>query len=325
MKQVKQNEQVPTLLQAFDEDNERFRLRVGKDRSKHTYNIMVRARGYVADFLQSWEHRDDIPLDELQLEFLHRFSIYLSVDRNLHRGTIWLNCMMLKGVVQRAHKRGLITVSPFAEFHIPKNIGEREFLTEKEVQQLIAQPFDKPMDAYVRDLFVFSALTGMSFIDIRHLQKSEIQEIDGRLWIVSERKKTGIPFRVRLMDQPLAIIRRYQSEGRDYIFDRCEYHTAAKHLPKVLQECGISKRISFHCGRHTFAIMALNNGMAIESVSRILGHSNITTTQIYAKITMKKLDHDFKRMESGMSSIFSTNTEKSVFSRLKNLILSLLH
>ncbi len=286
---------------------------------------MVRARGYVADFLKSWENREDIPLEELQLEFLQRFSIYLSVERNLHRGTIWLNCMMLKGVVQRAHKRGLISVSPFAEFHISKNIGEREFLTEEEVQQLIAHRFDKALEAYVRDIFVFSALTGMSFVDIRQLQKSEIVEIDGHQWIVSERKKTGIPFRVRLMEQPLTIIHRYQSEGRDLIFDRCEYHTVSKHLPAVLRACGVSKHISFHCARHTFAIMALNNGMPIESVSRILGHSNITTTQIYAKITMKKLDGDFLRLEHGLSSIFSTKKKLGLKSRLKNLILSILH
>lgn len=325
MKQIKKNVQLPTLLKVFDEDNEQFRLRVGKDRSIHSYKIMVRARGYVADFLQLWEHREDIPLNELKLEFLQRFSIYLSVERNLHRGTIWLNCMMLKGVVQRAHKRGLIPVSPFAEFHIPKNIGEREFLTEEEVQRLIAHRFDKPLDGYVRDIFVFSALTGMSFVDIRQLQKSEIVAIDGHQWILSERKKTGIPFRVRLMKQPLVIIQRYQSDGRELIFDRCEYHTVSKHLPAILRACAIHKHISFHCARHTFAIMALNHGMPIESVSRILGHSNITTTQIYAKITMKKLDSDFMRLEQGLTPVLSTDKSQGKSGWLKRVIASIVH
>ena len=325
MKHENQEKQYPTLLRTFDEDNELFRLRVGKDRSKHSYSIMVRARGYVADFLQLWEHREDIPLNELKLEFLQRFSIYLSVERNLHRGTIWLNCMMLKGVVQRAHKRGLIPVSPFAEFHIPKNIGEREFLSEEEVQRLIAHRFEKPLDAYVRDIFVFSALTGMSFVDIRQLQKSEIVVIDGHQWILSERKKTGIPFRVRLMEQPLVIIQRYQSEGRDLIFDRCEYHTISKHLPAILRACAIHKHISFHCARHTFAIMALNHGMPIESVSRILGHSNITTTQIYAKITMKKLDGDFMRLEQGLAPILSTDRSQRKSGWLKRMMASIVH
>ena len=325
MKQIKKNEQPPTLLKVFDEDNAQFRLRVGKDRSIHSYKIMVRARGYVADFLQLWEHREDIPLNELKLEFLQRFSIYLSVERNLHRGTIWLNCMMLKGVVQRAHKRGLIPVSPFVEFHIPKNIGEREFLTEEEVQRLIAHRFDKPLDGYVRDIFVFSALTGMSFVDIRQLLKSEIVTIDGHQWILSERKKTGIPFRVRLLEQPLVIIQRYQSEGRDLIFDRCEYHTVSKHLPAILRACAIHKHISFHCARHTFAIMALNHGMPIESVSRILGHSNITTTQIYAKITMKKLDGDFMRLEQGLAPVLSIDKSQRKSGWLKRVIASIVH
>ena len=109
----KRKGQSSSLLQTFDEDNELFRMRVGKDRSVHSYNIMVRARGYVADFLQSWEHREDIPLEELQLEFLQRFSIYLSVERNLHRGTIWLNCMMLKGVVQRRSRGAAVDGTHF--------------------------------------------------------------------------------------------------------------------------------------------------------------------------------------------------------------------
>lgn len=318
-------EQVPTLLQAFDADNERFFVRVGKDRSIHSYNIMVRARGYVADYLREWEHQEDIPLSSLRLEFIQQFSVYLSVERGLRGGTIWLNCMMLKGVVQRAHRRGVISVSPFEEFHISKNIRERQFLTEEELRQLMAHPFSHPMKAYARDVFVFSALTGMSFVDIRHLRKSDIQEIDGHHWIVSSRQKTGIPFRVRLLEQPLSIIRRYETTDRDAIFDWCEYHAVAKRLPAVLSECGIRKHVTLHCARHTFAIIALNHGVPIESVSRILGHSNITTTQIYARITMKKLDSDFLRLEHGLAPLLAINKQKRRYQLIGTRILSFLH
>jgi len=168
-------------------------------------------------------------------------------------------------------------------------------------------------------------LTGMSFVDIRQLLKSEIVTIDGHQWIVSERKKTGIPFRVRLMEQSLVIIQRYQSDGRDLIFDRCEYHTVSKHLPAILRACAIHKHISFHCARHTFAIMALNHGMPIESVSRILGHSNITTTQIYAKITMKKLDGDFMRLEQGLAPVLSSDRSQRKSGWLKSMMASIVH
>lgn len=313
VKNNKINKQKVTLLQVFDEDNKHFLMRVGKDRSKHSYDIMVRARTYVAEFLQSWEKCQDVPLESLQLDFIQRFSVFLSVEKTLRGGTIWLNCMMLKGVVQRAHRRGLIRVSPFAEFHIAKNIREREFLDVEEILQLYEHDFSHPLEKYVRDVFVFSAFTGMSFVDIRHLRKSDIQEIDGHQWIMSSRHKTGIPFRVRLLDQPLSIICQYEKGNNEYIFDRLEYHAIAKRLPAILKACNINKHITLHCARHSFAVMALNYGVPIESVSRILGHSNITTTQIYAKITTKKLNMDFLRLEHGIDTINPPTRKKGSY------------
>lgn len=329
-KKVKNIKQKMTLLQAFDDDNKRFFVRVGKDRSKHSYNIMVRARGYVAEYLQSWMLSQDIPLEDLSLDFIQRFSVFLSVEKGLRGGTIWLNCMMLKGVVQRAHRRGLIKVSPFAEFHIAKNIREREFCDVEEILQLFEHKFSHPSEKYVRDVFVFSAFTGMSFVDIRQLRKSDIQEIDGHQWIISSRHKTGIPFRVKLLEQPLSIIHRYEKVNNEYIFDKLEYHAVAKRLPAVLKACNINKHITFHCARHSFAVMALNYGVPIESVSRILGHSNITTTQIYAKITTKKLDMDFLRLEHGIDMINPTAKQRRwyLYIYIKkgvNKLLSLLH
>ena len=316
-----------TLLQAFDHDNDQFLVRVGKDRSWHSYNIMVRARTFVSDYLQSWQQREDIPLAELHPDFIQRFSAYLSAERGLRGGTVWLNCMMLKGVVQRAHKRGLLRSNPFAEFRIAKNIRERQYLTEEELQMLMSHSFIHPMQTYTRDMFVFSALTGMSFVDIRKLKTTEIRRIDRHDWIVTTRHKTGIPFRVRLLPQAETILQRYITNHKEPIFDKCEYHAVAKRLRSVLKECGITKHVTFHCARHTFAILALNHGMPIESVSSILGHSNITTTQIYARITMKKLDADFFRLEQGLSPVLSKREDhhsiiklwKSTLSALRRL------
>ncbi len=308
-----------TLLQAFDHDNEQFSIRVGKDRSWHSYNIMVRARNYVSDFLLSWEHRQDILLSSLRLEFIQRFSTYLSVERGLRGGTIWLNCMMLKGVATRAHKRGLIKSNPFAEFHIAKNIRERQYLSEEELNQLMTFHFVNPMQSYTRDLFVFSALTGMSFIDIRELRKSDIVEKDGHTWIITSRHKTGIPFKVRLLPQAQIILKRYTKNDKDDIFDQLEYHAIAKRLRRVMKECGITKQITFHCARHTFATMALNHGVPIESVSSILGHSNIKTTQIYARITIKKLDADFMKLENELSRTLPQKRLKSFYNTLKKI------
>ena len=107
------------------------------------------------------------------------------------------------------------------------------------------------MQAYTRDLFVFSALTGMSFIDIRELRMSDIVEIDGRQWIVTARHKTGIPFKVRLLPQAEIILSRYATNRKEQIFDKLEYHAVAKRLRKVMKECGITKHITFHCASHS--------------------------------------------------------------------------
>ena len=297
-----------TLLEAYDQDLERFMHRVGKDRSEHSLRAMQQGRQYAAAFLTDWMHIDDIPLAKLMPQFINDFSIYLSTDRGLRGGTIWLACQLLKGVVTRAHARGLLEWNPFGQFHIAKNIRPREYLTEylteEEIALLMAHDFKKPALCFARDIFIFAVFTGLAFIDIKELKPSDMVTINGGTWIVSKRHKTQIPFQVKLLNIPLEIIRRYHHEGQT-IFPLMEYRTMAKRIHRVMDECGFQKHITMHCARHSFAILALNNGVPIESVSRILGHTNITTTQIYAKITMQKLDHDLTAFEQSLHLIYN--------------------
>lgn len=291
-----------TLLEAYDQDLERFLYRVGKDRSERSLRSMQQGRQYVAAFLTDWMHIDDIQLAKLMPQFINDFSIYLSTDRGLRGGTIWLACQLLKGVVTRAHVRGFLKWNPFGQFHIAKNIRPREYLTEEEIALLMSHDFKKPALAFARDIFVFAAFTGLAFIDIKELKSSDVVTVNGGIWIISKRHKTQIPFQVKLLNIPLEIIRRYHQEGQT-IFPPMEYRTMAKRIHRVMDECGFRKHITMHCARHSFAILALNNGVPIESVSRILGHTNITTTQIYAKITMQKLDRDLTAFENSLHLI----------------------
>ena len=291
-----------TLLEAYDQDLKRFQLRVGKDRSERSLRNMNQGRQYVAAFLQDWMQISDIQLSQLMPQFINDFSIYLSTDRGLHGGTIWLACQMLKGVVTRAHARGLIKWNPFSLFHIAKNIRPREYLTEEEIVVLMTHDFKKPVLNFARDIFIFAAFTGLAFIDMKELKPSDVVTINGGTWIISKRHKTQIPFQVKLLNIPLKIIRRYSHEGQT-IFPPMEYRTMAKRIHRVMDECGFSKHITMHCARHSFAVLALNKGVPIETVSRILGHTNITTTQIYAKITMQKLENDLTAFEQSLHLI----------------------
>ena len=298
-----------TLLGAFDKDNATFQKRVGTDRVKGTYMARVRARNHVAAFIKANYKRSDLSMLELTPDFIKEFAVFLSTDRGLQNGSIWTNCMCLKGVVMRAHFNGLIPRNPFAQFHISPNIKEREYLTEEELKTLMTHEFADAKLSYIRDIFVFASFTALSFVDVKGLTTDDIVEVNGEKWILSKRHKTKVPFQVKLLDIPLQIIKRYEEFQTDKsVFPNLNYWSICKPLKKMIKECGITKDISFHCARHGFATLALSKGMPIESVSRVLGHTNIVTTQLYAKITTQKIDHDLTMFGDKLNQSFGNTT-----------------
>ena len=298
-----------TLLGAFDKDNATFQKRVGTDRVKGTYMARVRARNHVAAFIKANYKRSDLSMLELTPDFIKEFAVFLSTDRGLQNGSIWTNCMWLKGVVMRAHFNGLIPRNPFAQFHISPNIKEREYLTEEELKTLMTHEFADAKLSYIRDIFVFASFTALSFEDVKGLTTDDIVEVNGEKWILSKRHKTKVPFQVKLLDIPLQIIKRYEEFQTDKsVFPNLNYWSICKPLKKMIKECGITKDISFHCARHGFATLALSKGMPIESVSRVLGHTNIVTTQLYAKITTQKIDHDLTMFGDKLNQSFGNTT-----------------
>ena len=298
-----------TLLGAFDKDNATFQKRVGTDRVKGTYMARVRARNHVAAFIMANYKRSDLSMLELTPDFIKEFAVFLSTDRGLQNGSIWTNCMWLKGVVMRAHFNGLIPRNPFAQFHISPNIKEREYLTEEELKTLMTHEFADAKLSYIRDIFVFASFTALSFVDVKGLTTDDIVEVNGEKWILSKRHKTKVPFQVKLLDIPLQIIKRYEEFQTDKsVFPNLNYWSICKPLKKMIKECGITKDISFHCARHGFATLALSKGMPIESVSRVLGHTNIVTTQLYAKITTQKIDHDLTMFGDKLNQSFGNTT-----------------
>ena len=268
-----------TLLGAFDKDNESF---------KKCYK------------------RSDISMLELTPDFIKEYEIYLSTDAGLHNGSVWSHCMWLKTIVAKAHYNGLTPRNPFAQYRVNQNIKERQYLTEDEIKAVMTHEFADKKLAYIRDLFVFASFTALSFVDIKELTTDDIVEINGEKWILSKRHKTKVNFQVKLLDIPLQIIKRYERFQEDkLVFPNLNYWNICKPLKKMIKECGISKDIFFHCTRHGFATLALSKGVPIESVSRVLGHTNITTTQKYAKITTEKIDKDLTMFGNRLNQSFS--------------------
>lgn len=260
-----------TLLRAFDKENAAFAKRVGKDRAKNTYNKYFVVRKYVAEFIKYQYKRSDMSMNELTEEFIRDYCLYLKNVVGLAQSSIWIYSIPLKHIVTAAHYNGKIPRNPFAIYHVDPDHKEREFLTLDELTAMTEIKLEDPNMAFARDLFIFGSWTGIAFIDIKNLTEDNISMVNGAPWIVSKRQKT---FNIGNLD------------------------SINKRIKKVAVMCGIKKRVSFHVSRHRWAVLALEYGMPIESVSKILGHMNITTTQIYAKVTSSKLDHDISVFES---------------------------
>ena len=295
-----------TLLGAFDKDNESFKKRIGIDRALSSYQVRVRARNHLASFIKKNHKRNDISMLELTPDFIKEYEIYLSTDAGLHNGSVWANCMWLKTIVAKAHYNGQTPRNPFAQYRVNQNIKDRIYLTEDEIKTMMTHEFANSKLAYIRDLFVFASFTALSFVDIKELTTDDIVDVNGEKWILSKRHKTKVPFQVKLLDIPLLIIKRYEPfQENKFIFPNLNYWSIYKPLKKMILECGIEKSISFHVARHSFATLALGKGMPIESVSKILGHTNIVTTQKYAKVTTEKIDKDLTVFGNQLNQSFS--------------------
>ena len=290
-----------TLLRAFDKENAAFAQRVGKDRAVRTYRKYLTVRKYVAEFIkfsvqaQRYVHELSLPRSSSVIFCLYFERMFIGLTQS----TIWIYSIPLKHIVTAAHYNGKIQRNPFAMYHVDPDHKEREFLTEEELDILAGIELENPNFAFARDLFMFGCWTGISFVDIKNLTEDNVAIISGSPWIVSQRQKTGVPFKIKLIDAAIQIIERYKPLRKDmHLFNIGSLDMVNKRIKKVAKMCGIKKRISFHVSRHSFAVLALNYGMPIESVSKILGHTDIATTQIYAKVTSTKLEHDISAFES---------------------------
>lgn len=295
-----------TLLRAFDKENAAFAKRVGKDRSERTYRKYLIVRKFLADFIKKQYKRTDMAMNELTEDFIRDYCLYLRNKVGLAQSSVWIYSIPLKHIVTSAHYNGKIPRNPFAQYHVDPDHKEREFLTENEIKAMSSIELDNPNFALARDLFIFGCWTGISFIDIKNLTTDNIVDMNGSFWITSKRQKTGVPFQIKLMDVAMQIIKRYEPfRTGNRLFDIGSYNMVNRRIKTVAKRCGIEKTVSFHLSRHSFAVLALNYGMPIESVSKILGHTNITTTQIYAKVTNTKLENDISAFESKISGRFT--------------------
>ena len=293
-----------TLMKLFDYHNEAMQSILEWGTLKNYYTTKT----YFQLFLKEVLHRSDIPLSELSYKFLIGYQKFMIERRPLQpkkpcrQNTIMKHIERLRKVVNLAIKNEWLDKEPFMKFKpsfIPHN---REFLTEEELNTIEAKNFSIPRLQLVKDLFVFSCYTGLAYIDAYNLTPHNINVgIDGGYWLTFSRKKTDRPVRVPLLPKALEIIEKYKTHPLSIVNGKLLPVYSNQKLNGYLKEiadlCSIQKPLTFHIARHTFATtVTLTNGVPIESVSSMLGHTSIKTTQIYAKVIQKKVSEDMRAL-----------------------------
>lgn len=297
-----------TLLDYFHTFIEQFEKRVGVNRSAKSAQTYRTTCDHLARFLSKRLQLSDIPFSALDRSFIDKFDLYLRTEQHFAPRTVILYMTRLHTVVNKAIVAGIITADPFAGYEPPRPERKRRYLTREELKRLMTIPLPSSKLYLVRDLFLFSCYTGISYGDMYRLTVDKLETAeDGTIWIKAVREKTGVEFEVPLLDLPLHIIDKYRDAAPDGkllpMYGNSELNKGLKHLAAV---CGIDRKLTFHMARHTYATeIALSHGVPMETVSRMLGHSRVDTTQIYAKVTDDKIDTDTQSLDERIAERFT--------------------
>ncbi|MCC8358362.1 site-specific integrase [Salinimicrobium sediminilitoris] len=270
------------------------------------------SQNYIMEFIQKEYQSSDVFLKDLDYSFIIGFESFLRSYKPKHyqakigNNTIMKHIQRLRKMIRMAFHMEWMEKDPFIKFK-PKLIKkERDFLTETEMERLENLSCSIPRLTNVKDLFLFSCFTGIAYGDIMLLTKKNIVEgEDGNLWIITSRKKTSTPVKVPLLPEALGIIEKYKKDYRTSITNTLLPVLSNQKINSYLKEiaylCKIKKHLTFHMARHTFATtVTLTNGVPLETVSKLLGHTKLTTTQIYARVIEKKVSEDMNELKVKM-------------------------
>ena len=276
-------------------------------KSKRTLQKYRAVYKHLKSFLQTRHHLSDIALKEIQSTFATDFETFLLTYCHLSHNTVWLYSFPVRMLMHRAVENGWLVRYPFSDYNISQQRLERVFLTKEEIRQLIDVPKLTPAQTFIRDMFLFCTFTGLAYIDLKNLREENIvrSPLDGDVWIRTRRQKTSVEVNVKLLDIPLQILDKYSGlSNNGYLFPIPSHVYCCNLLKTIIKKCGIDKHVTWHVARHTMAtVVCLSNGMPIESVSSLLGHKCITSTQIYAKITNEKVGREMDALSTKLTDI----------------------
>ncbi|MDG5492893.1 site-specific integrase [Psychroserpens sp. SPM9] len=313
------------------EDNEEYSLltlvdyhntQMSESLSYGTLKNYFTTQKYIKLFLAK-KKIQDIYLSQLTFRFLVDFEKFLRShvpedhQKKMENNTVMKHIQRLRKMVTLAYKMEWIDKDPFIKFKPTYIKNEREFLREDELKSIIEKEFEIERLNLVKDLFIFSCYTGLSYIDVMKLNEDNIAiGIDGGRWLITNRQKTHNKVKVPLLSIAEELIEKYRghikTKKTKTLFPNISNQKLNSYLKEIADLCGINKNLTFHIARHTFATtITLSNGVPIETVSKLLGHAKIATTQIYARVIERKVSDDINKLRSKLNEKASLNQKQA--------------
>jgi len=301
-KKLVNNQPKYTVLFALNYHNSKMKELVGKTYSIGTYKNYVYLEDKIKAFIKHAFNRGDILLEQLNYQFLIEFEQYLKTVHNNRQNTVAKNITGFKKIINFSLDMEWMPKDPFRNFKNKKEEPPRTYLTKEEVETVISKAMPNRHLQLVKDLIIFQIFTGIAYSDLRNLTLSNaVTGVDGNKWLDFKRQKTNTRTSLPLLPKALEILIKYADRpagiDENRVFPLLSNQKMNKQIKKIMAICKIEKNISSHSFRRTFATtITLSNGVPIETVSKMLGHRDIKTTQIYAKVVDTKISNDMKKL-----------------------------
>lgn len=286
-----------TLIKYFEAHNEKFLNNVGINRAEGTYKRFLTSLGHLKRFMRKKYNITDIPFQALTPSFVADYDYYLRVELGFACGTVTNTIVHLRRIVKIALNNGLLRNDPFVDYEYITQPIVPKSLTADELKILIKAKLSRPNLNFIRDMFLFSSFTGVAFSDMRNLTEKNLYTAeDGVQWVHLKRKETGAPCHIPLLEIPLQLIKKYKGIAKENkLFPTISCSKTNIYLKRIAKECGIDKRVTFHMARHCYAsVVTLSQGVPLETVGELLGHTDWRATRIYAQVSNDKIGEDMQ-------------------------------
>jgi site-specific recombinase XerD len=303
------------LIPIYQNHNDKIEELIGNGYAYGTLERFKISLKHTQEFIV-WKYDvSDISINKIDYAFVTEFEFYLRSIKKCNNNTAVKYVRNFRKIIKICLDNDWLDKNPCSRYEGKMKEVERDFLTEEELNKIYNKRFSSDRLTLVKDIFIFSCYTGLAYVDVKGLKKDHIGiGIDGEKWIFKNRQKTDTKSKIPVLPIAGEIIEKYANHPRclneDAILPILTNQKMNSYLKEIGDLCDIQKEITFHMARHTFATsVTLTNGVPIETVSKMLGHKNIQTTQHYAKILDKKISEDMKILRDK----FSINTQDKLF------------